>query len=54
MKAESQGTLTVDVVSRKAVRNFECFGEGGHIVWDERPCNWFHELRSQQKRADAD
>ncbi len=31
------GTLTVDVVSRKAVRNFECFGEGGHIVWDGSP-----------------
>ena len=36
------GTLTVDVVSRKAVRNFECFGEGGHIVWDGSPTGFMN------------
>lgn len=31
------GTLIVDVVSPKAVRNFECFGEGIHLFWEGNP-----------------
>lgn len=29
-----QGTIVVDVVSRKAVRNFEVFGEDLYLTWD--------------------
>ena len=31
------GTLVVDVVSPKATRHFECFGEGLHLLWDGSP-----------------
>ena len=33
----AQGVLAADVVSRKAVRNFECFGEGLHLFWEGNP-----------------
>ncbi len=32
-----KGLLAVDVVSPKAVRNFECFGEGIHLFWEGNP-----------------
>lgn len=32
-----RGMISVDVVSRKAVRNFEVFGEELYIVWDGTP-----------------
>lgn len=32
-----KGLLAVDVVSPKAVRNFECFGEGLHLFWEGNP-----------------
>ncbi|MDD4730122.1 MAG: gfo/Idh/MocA family oxidoreductase, partial [Dysgonamonadaceae bacterium] len=32
-----KGTLAVDVVSRKAVRNFEVFGEQLYLHWDGSP-----------------
>ena len=32
-----KGFLAVDVVSPKAVRNFECFGEGLHLFWEGNP-----------------
>ena len=32
-----KGVLAVDVVSPKAVRNFECFGEGLHLFWEGNP-----------------
>ncbi|MBQ5754893.1 MAG: Gfo/Idh/MocA family oxidoreductase [Oscillospiraceae bacterium] len=32
-----KGMLAVDVVSPKAVRNFECFGEGIHLFWEGNP-----------------
>ena len=32
-----KGMLAVDVVSPKAVRNFECFGEGLHLFWEGNP-----------------
>ena len=33
-KGGVQGVLAADVVSRKAVRSFECFGDGIHLFWD--------------------
>lgn len=36
-KGGAQGVLAVDVVSRKAVRNFECFGDGLHLFWEGNP-----------------
>lgn len=32
-----KGILAADVVSPKAVRNFECFGEGLHLFWEGNP-----------------
>lgn len=32
-----RGMMTIDVVSRKAVRNFELFGEDLYITWDGTP-----------------
>lgn len=32
-----KGMLAADVVSPKAVRNFECFGEGMHLFWEGSP-----------------
>ena len=31
------GTMVVDVTSPKAVRHFECFGEGLHLFWEGSP-----------------
>lgn len=36
-KSGVKGVLAVDVVSPKAVRNFECFGEGIHLFWEGNP-----------------
>ena len=33
----TKGVLAVDVVSPKAVRNFEAFGEGVHLFWEGNP-----------------
>ena len=33
----TKGILAADVVSPKAVRNFECFGEGLHLFWEAKP-----------------
>jgi len=33
----NMGTITIDVVSRKAVRNFEVYNEKLHIMWDGTP-----------------
>lgn len=33
----AKGMLAVDVVSPKAVRNFECFGQGLHLFWEGNP-----------------
>ena len=43
----AQGVLAADVVSPKAVRNFECFGDGLHLFWEGNPkalCGYLHEL----------
>ncbi|WP_287621493.1 Gfo/Idh/MocA family oxidoreductase [Parabacteroides sp.] len=36
-ETEAKGMFAVDVVSRKATRHFECFGENLHITWDGTP-----------------
>ncbi len=36
-KNGTKGVLAVDVVSPKAVRNFECYGEGLHLFWEGNP-----------------
>lgn len=33
----AQGVLAADVVSPKAVRSFECFGDGLHLFWEGNP-----------------
>ncbi|MEG1931511.1 MAG: gfo/Idh/MocA family oxidoreductase, partial [Pygmaiobacter sp.] len=33
----TRGQLAVDVVSPKAVRSFEVFGEGLHLFWEGNP-----------------
>ncbi len=33
----AKGFLAVDVVSPKAVRSFECYGEGLHLFWEGNP-----------------
>ena len=33
----TKGLLAADVVSPKAVRNFEVFGEGLHLFWEGNP-----------------
>ncbi len=33
----NQGVLAADVVSPKAVRSFECFGDGLHLFWEGNP-----------------
>lgn len=44
-----QGVLAADVVSRKAVRNFECFGDGLHLFWEGNP-KTLYEFRDGEKR----
>lgn len=41
-KNGTKGMLAVDVVSPKAVRNFECFGEGLHLFWEGNPKALYH------------
>lgn len=36
------GTMVVDVTSPKAVRHFECFGEGLHLFWEGSPKELYH------------
>lgn len=37
----TKGFLAADVVSPKAVRNFECFGEGLHLFWEGSPASLY-------------
>ena len=47
----TKGVLAVDVVSPKAVRNFECFGEGIHLFWEGNPKALYHfDHASGEKR----
>ena len=44
-----QGVLAADVVSRKAVRSFECFGDGIHLFWEGNP-KALYEFKDGDKR----
>ena len=44
-----QGVLAADVVSRKAVRSFECFGDGLHLFWAGNP-KALYEFRDGDKQ----
>ena len=44
-----QGVLAADVVSPKAVRNFECFGDGLHLFWEGNP-KALYEFRDGSKQ----
>ncbi|HIZ41216.1 MAG TPA: Gfo/Idh/MocA family oxidoreductase [Candidatus Gemmiger excrementigallinarum] len=48
-KSGAQGVLAADVVSRKAVRNFECFGDGLHLFWEGNP-KALYEFRDGDKQ----
>ena len=48
-KGGAQGVLAADVVSRKAVRSFECFGDGIHLFWEGNP-KALYEFRDGDKQ----
>jgi len=45
----ARGVLAADVVSPKAVRSFECFGDGLHLFWEGNP-RALYEFRDGDKR----
>ena len=45
----TQGVVVADVVSPKAVRNFECFGDGVHLFWEGNP-KALYEFRNGDKQ----
>lgn len=45
----AQGVLAADVVSPKAVRSFECFGDGLHLFWEGNP-KTLYQFRDGEKR----
>lgn len=48
----TKGFLAADVVSPKAVRNFECFGEGLHLFWGGSPttlCEYDAEAKEKRQ-----
>lgn len=45
----TQGVLAADVVSPKAVRSFECFGDGLHLFWEGNP-KTLYEFTGGEKR----
>lgn len=51
-KGGTLGTLVIDVVSPKAVRNFECFGEGIHLFWEGNP-KGLYKFNGETKQKDA-
>lgn len=50
-KNGNRGCLIIDVVSRKAVRNFEAYSENFHIFWDGTP-NGLKEYNLDSKQTD--
>lgn len=48
-KGGVQGVLAADVVSPKAVRSFECFGDGLHLFWEGNP-KALYEFSGGEKR----
>lgn len=50
-KTGHTGVITVDVVSRKAVRNLEIFGENIHIFWEGTPDTLYDlDINNKQKK----
>lgn len=49
-----KGQLAVDVVSPKAVRNFECFGEGLHLFWEGNPKALYRYDAAQGQKVPVD
>ncbi|HIW54638.1 MAG TPA: Gfo/Idh/MocA family oxidoreductase [Candidatus Ruthenibacterium merdigallinarum] len=48
----TKGVLAVDVVSPKAVRNFEVFGEGLHLFWEGNPRSLYrYDAEKKEKIA---
>lgn len=48
----AKGFLAADVVSPKAVRNFEAFGEGLHLFWEGNPATLYkYDTETKQKVA---
>lgn len=48
----TKGLLAVDVVSPKAVRNFEVFGEGLHLFWEGNPKSLYrYDAAAKEKVA---
>lgn len=48
----TKGILAVDVVSPKAVRNFEVYGEGLHLFWEGNPKALYrYNAQTRQKEA---
>ena len=48
-----QGVLAADVVSPKAVRNFECFGDGLHLFWEGSPKALYTFENGEKKFVDT-
>lgn len=47
----NKGMLAVDVVSRKAVRNLEIFGENLYISWDGTPGGlWLYDIENKKEQ----
>ncbi len=49
-----KGMLAVDVVSPKAVRNFEVFGEGLHLFWEGNPRALYRYDAEQKDKVPVD
>lgn len=50
----TKGVLAVDVVSPKAVRNFEVFGEGLHLFWEGSPQSLAEYDAREKKKVPVD
>lgn len=53
-KSGAQGMLAADVVSPRAVRNFECFGDGLHLFWEGNPKTLYRFDRASGEKQPVD
>jgi len=49
----AQGVLAADVVSPRAVRNFECFGDGLHLFWEGNPKSLYRFRDGEKQFVDT-
>lgn len=49
----AQGVLVADVVSPKAVRSFECYGEGLHLFWEGNPRALYTFAQGEKRPVDT-